>query len=376
MQLSFAQFTAFILLDFVLGGLLGWAVAALLGRRTSVQVAGEREKSGERVARMLSEVSTLVGHHGDAMKRFDAVRIELESSPERAGEHLAAAHAEASDVWSKMLESRARELGEAIEEGWDEVGPANEALAKYQTLAADYAAQIGDGTTNPLHCPIVGELISNLLVANEQLSSKLEEARSALVDTDEQLRAAHRNARIDPLTGLPNRRAFDEQFERLIAKHTRDPKRPFTLTMIDIDHFKKLNDVHGHATGDAMLKIVANVLLEQCRSSDHLSRWGGEEFAILSENTNERSASIMANRLRVKIAGSRLNNDGTTVSCTVSGGVAAWLPELGRERLLERADEALYESKSAGRNTVRVAAEVDPEAEQATTESSTTLQPA
>ena len=158
-------------------------------------------------------------------------------------------------------------------------------------------------------------------------------------------------ARTDALTGLANRRSWEEGLGRELARQPRTG-RPVTLLIVDLDHFKRLNDTHGHATGDTALAAVAAVLRTHARQSDVLARIGGEEFGLLLPDCDAAGGCLRADEIRKAIE--RLSGAWAT-PVTVSIGVAG-LPghaSTGAE-LMAAADAALYEAKRAGRNTVRV----------------------
>lgn len=160
----------------------------------------------------------------------------------------------------------------------------------------------------------------------------------------------------DALTGLANRRRFEEQIEEEIAR-TRRYAHPFCLIMVDIDHFKQVNDTFGHQAGDDALKAVGQMLLAGARANDTVSRYGGEEFAILLSETTIEKATEVANRLRAKVAQEEIPGVGRV---TISLGVAEFPLCAADAKLLKKtADDALYDAKRAGRNRV-VAAPARP----------------
>jgi diguanylate cyclase (GGDEF)-like protein len=169
----------------------------------------------------------------------------------------------------------------------------------------------------------------------------------------------HRLSNLDKLTGLPNRRAFEDRFEKLWANGALT-KTPLSLIVIDIDHFKRVNDLHGHLYGDDVLRRVAMLLPQALRVQEDLAvRFGGEEFVILLPNTKSGNAMLVAERVRklVEMAGTPASEhlSGTPKAlATVSCGVSTYLPDgkLSRERLLKTADRALYQAKESGRNRV------------------------
>ena len=157
-------------------------------------------------------------------------------------------------------------------------------------------------------------------------------------------------AATDGLTGIANRRSFERALEQEIARATRS-QLPLGLLMVDIDHFKALNDAHGHQVGDEVLREVARVIADCCRQFDTACRYGGEEFAVLLPGCDADSAARTARRLRVAIA--QLEG---AAPVTASLGVASWpVHAADAASLVQRADDALYASKRAGRNRVTVA---------------------
>ena len=166
-------------------------------------------------------------------------------------------------------------------------------------------------------------------------------------------------ATTDELTGLPNRRTFDERLEEVIARHRR-AQRSLGLIMLDIDHFKSVNDTYGHAVGDRVLEQVAGALENSVRQIDVPARFGGEEFAVILEEAERQEARMVAERIRSDVEAMTFEAASESFSCTVSLGVALWPSDAGeQEALVERADEALYASKEGGRNQVSVYAELD-----------------
>lgn len=164
--------------------------------------------------------------------------------------------------------------------------------------------------------------------------------------------ALSRVAFSDALTNLPNRRATQERFRQETARADRH-HQSFAMLMIDIDHFKRFNDVHGHLAGDAVLKHIASVLDSAKRAEDVLGRIGGEEFVLLLVDPAIHQAFVAAERLRQHVETSVLVYDGKTLSITISIGVAAY-PHDGADwnSVFAVADQRLYQSKSAGRNRV------------------------
>jgi diguanylate cyclase (GGDEF)-like protein len=155
----------------------------------------------------------------------------------------------------------------------------------------------------------------------------------------------------DMLTGLPNRRMGYQSLQRQIALARRG-QRPLSVCLWDIDHFKQINDTHGHTVGDEVLRSLSQRLRGHLRESDLLARWGGEEFLLMLPDTELPAALQVAERLRMAIASFPLTDN---VPVTASFGLSSYDGSESLEQLLHRADDALYSAKSAGRDRVVIA---------------------
>jgi diguanylate cyclase (GGDEF)-like protein len=161
-----------------------------------------------------------------------------------------------------------------------------------------------------------------------------------------------RDSRTDALTGLWNRRALDEQAPLQFSLSQRYAT-PLSVVMVDIDHFKRLNDEHGHATGDAALRHVAGVLRQGLRESDFIARYGGEEFAIFLPQTDLAGALMATERLRQIVADTPFTEGDRLIEVRVSMGIAQVRRDEHVGDVIARADAALLHAKQAGRNQVR-----------------------
>nr|WP_269089901.1 GGDEF domain-containing protein [Aquabacterium fontiphilum] len=158
----------------------------------------------------------------------------------------------------------------------------------------------------------------------------------------------------DPLTQLRNRRFAMEVAQHEAAVFERGG-RPLALLLCDIDHFKRINDQHGHDAGDAVLRAVAQALREGVREIDHVARWGGEEFLVLLPGTEVAEAEQVADRLREAVQRLEAGPRAGALAVTMTFGVSVLRPGEGVEQALARADQALYRGKEAGRNRVILA---------------------
>lgn len=162
-------------------------------------------------------------------------------------------------------------------------------------------------------------------------------------------------ASTDKLTGLFNRQAFAILMDKLRADYKREP-RPVAMLLVDVDHFKAINDRHGHATGDRVLGGVARQLLQELRQSDIVVRWGGEEFLVVLKNCDLAEAQLIAEKLRRGIEQARFEASGQPIAVTISVGVSQFSGDELPEQAISRADAGLYRAKHEGRNRVGVGA--------------------
>ncbi len=188
----------------------------------------------------------------------------------------------------------------------------------------------------PFHDEVVNLILQGCATAlSKQL--KIENLKNAAV--------------IDPLTGCYNRREFESQFKRHLANSKRHDSR-LSLFLMDLDHFKQINDNFGHPCGDLVLKQVASLVKENMRQGDILARYGGEEFVAILPETGKTKAMELADRLRSKIENLRLSYGNDLVRVTASFGVSAFCPGKDMDMLIQEADTMLYKAKLNGRNTV------------------------
>jgi len=195
--------------------------------------------------------------------------------------------------------------------------------------------------------PALTSITRHFALLRERLKSQRAQIKSALA-------RAETLATRDPLTNLINRAQMVEILNREITRSRRYAST-FSLALLDIDHFKRINDNHGHQTGDEVLIAFAG-LAEACqRQTDVIARWGGEEFLILMPQTGIDSAQLVITRLREATTGVRLSKTVEDLVVTTSVGIAQWRSDESLMQTLERADKALYAAKNAGRNRVELA---------------------
>ena len=200
------------------------------------------------------------------------------------------------------------------------------------------------------------ELTRAMVAQAKANEAQLRSTQAELTGLREHLAEAQRVADVDPLTELPNRRAFKRTLEAAITE-ARAVGRPMALAFCDIDHFKSVNDSHGHETGDRVLRFVAGLLAKEFARGATVGRFGGEEFVILLESKGAAAARRAVDACRDKLSGRHLYaaDGGTSIGyVTFSAGVTALGDTDASADLLRRADEALYRAKAGGRNRVLV----------------------
>ncbi len=190
----------------------------------------------------------------------------------------------------------------------------------------------------------VGERTRELSETNVRLQREIEARRQM----EEMLVQC---AQQDPLTGLMNRRAMMEQLYYQVGAYQRS-RKPIALLMVDIDHFKRINDRCGHQAGDTVLKSIAARIQSGIRKQDRMARWGGEEFLLLLPDTDARGAAVLAEKVRALVAGETVAAEGETVEATISIGVTEYRDAQSVDDFIRAADLNMYQAKRNGRNRV------------------------
>lgn len=201
----------------------------------------------------------------------------------------------------------------------------------------------------PVECQAavnLGEDVALVASASEitRLNQMLRDEQQALAKVNDKLREAVSH---DSLTGIWNRYRIEQELDKELAKARRQ-KSPFCVLLLDIDHFKQVNDTRGHETGDELLRHIACDVTGVLRQEDAIGRWGGEEFVVVATGASRADGLILAERIRKAI--SEVSIKQLPEGVTASIGVATWRPEDSRKELVARADKAMYAAKTGGRN--------------------------
>lgn len=258
---------------------------------------------------------------------------------------------------SETIRETGQSLERAIERLMGFVKEAGDGSAEYGEALENISGQLHENNTAAEMRSLVGAILAEtkkMSDRNDKLQTELVASTREVSELRETIDNARREALTDGLTGLPNRKAFDEAIRAMSAEAERD-ETALALLMLDIDHFKTFNDTFGHQLGDQVLRLVARTFTECIKGRDMAARYGGEEFAILLPETALENAVKLGDSIRETVAKKRIVNRQTGQSLgqiTLSVGVAIYRPGEPSTELIQRADEALYSAKRGGRNRV------------------------
>ncbi len=261
-----------------------------------------------------------------------------------------------SSVDEQALQDARRALSHIVESTRGSLGRVDDKSQAYQQTLGAAANQLVNTEGSENAADVIGKLIDETLrmqAASQSLQKELTEANEDLSRLRTEFKRVRRESLVDPLTGIQNRRAFDHSLAEYCEKAKADGVS-VCLLMVDIDHFKKVNDTHGHVVGDAVLKWVTESIDATIRGGDVLARYGGEEFAVLLPDTSMQGAEIVADNICSSIRNQKLRHgDNFQVGrITVSVGVAQFYSQEPEANFVKRADAALYRAKESGRNRV------------------------
>jgi len=274
-----------------------------------------------------------------------------------------------SEVYSRFLsdlrnEEAVRNAGEQVQNAIHNVSGMVEgvknATQTYGNTLSDVNTKIGTAKTQDelkAVMSVASESTRSMMQQNQRLEEMLRESSQIMDELKRDLEHVRREAMTDGLTGLANRKSFDNEIDR-VMQDASERRAVFSLLMLDIDYFKSFNDNFGHQVGDQVLRLVARTLKDGLKGKDIAARYGGEEFSIVLPDTDLSGAVIVGNALRKAVAGKDVINRSTGKvlgRITLSVGVAEFAGEKTAEQLIVRADEALYTAKHNGRNQVAAA---------------------
>lgn len=260
----------------------------------------------------------------------------------------------------QFIDEAIRKVQTAMTEISGIVRTSGDAHNEYNQVLQSRTESLAEATDVDVIKRVVADLVQEtreMVDKNAKLEEQLHSSSRELDKMRNDMQNLKQETMTDALTGMPNRKAFDTELKTR-AKEAMDKSRPMSLIMIDIDHFKVFNDTYGHQVGDQVLRLVARTLNEGLRPIEMLSRYGGEEFAVIAPALKLGEAEKLAEKLRQRIAAKDIINQTKNEklgSLSISLGVAQLHPGEPLTQLIERADHALYKAKAAGRNKVVIA---------------------
>jgi len=260
-------------------------------------------------------------------------------------------------VERQAIENTGQSLEEAIQKLIGFIDEAGEDSAQFSDALAEFSGELAANESAENARAIIASIVEQtkkVINRQDKLHADLVASTQEVEELRETIQSARREALTDALTGISNRKAFDEAV-RMMTKESQENQTGLCLMMLDIDNFKQFNDTYGHPLGDQVLRLVARTFQDCIKGRDIAARYGGEEFAILLPETDLAPAAKLADKIRETVANKRIVNrqSGQTLGqITLSAGVALFKTDETIEEFIHRADAALYTAKRSGRNRV------------------------
>jgi diguanylate cyclase len=314
-----------------------------------------------------------VGRENPALRKdVDALLGQKQKLTDESLEELWRRHCVPNGDPAVVLQASDR-LGKMMAELAQQMSNSDGDTKRFGTAIENFSSGLVEALGTPDVVTALREATRKMLVEtqrmagqNRALENQLQVAGSEITNLRSNLDEMRREAFTDPLTGVGNRKAFDQSLRDTIASAGESAK-PLTLIMVDVDHFKKFNDTHGHLLGDEVLKLLGRTLVSGVKGRDVVARYGGEEFAVVLPETPIAAGRIVADQLREALKSRRvlLRSTGKDLGrVTMSVGVAQWRAGESASAMIARADAALYHAKRSGRDRVCTEADV-PETSEA-----------
>lgn len=302
------------------------------------------------------------GENDELRKTIDAMLEKGESFSEEKNEALYQQFFTEKDE-NELMKLR-QDLQNVLETMLREISGMSGQTEKYETTISKFVEKLSANVPLKMIRSVVNELIVETKKVGrfgKALTEKLKETTEELETLQEEFERAKTEASVDFLTGVANRKAFDETLTNLVGE-SNAVSGDLCLLMVDIDHFKGFNDKYGHIVGDEVLKFVSKKIKQMVKGRDFIARYGGEEFALILPQTSLAGAKTVAENIRVFFAQARLKSTATSTKLgviTVSIGAASYRSGEALESFINRCDKALYFAKNTGRNRVATEAELD-----------------
>ncbi|MGR9114342.1 MAG: GGDEF domain-containing protein [Gammaproteobacteria bacterium] len=295
----------------------------------------------------------VVGNNKRLIAAVDALIKEKNTFDAETGLELYKRHV--CDGSLESFEKINQDLQRLIHETKQSVESTSQQASKAGDSFEEKAVSIESSSNLPEIKNIITEVVSetkNLAALSQSLKMELDEANEEMDRLRHELDLVKQTATLDALTGLFNRGSFDQTLIKIMEQ---SPRKNTCLSLLDLDHFKRINDNFGHLIGDEVLKYTASILKKLTEKGHFVARYGGEELAIIMPDTSLKKAMEISEKIRTALEQSKLkrkNNSESIGKITISIGIAALKPEDTVESFIMRADDALYKAKESGRNKV------------------------
>lgn len=297
------------------------------------------------------------GESHDLRREVDKRLASLRFIPPQEVEQLTAKYL--TVMTANKLASMVATSDNLMKEGREVIRRSHHHSKEYGSALQDQIEEIEANGDQAMDLSSLLSLTRDMAIRATEAQRDLQEASKQLVSLRQDLASATDRAETDQLTGLPNRWAFEKHFNEALdrAKHSYEP---LSVAFVDVDHFKKINDTHGHDTGDRVLRRIGTLLDKMNGSHCHVARHGGEEFVLLFTDTTAKGAFEKVDGVRQELAGHNFVNQETNQEIgkiTFSAGIAALDGDGDGRKMLRVADEALYKAKESGRNQCLIASD-------------------
>jgi len=246
-------------------------------------------------------------------------------------------------------------LEQVMREASEEVAQVNNEASDYTTLITQHSNTLSTDKDPQAMSLVLNQILQDtrsMVKSNKLIQERMQETNNEITKLKTELASVKEAAEQDALTGLKNRGAFDQKIKHIM---TSKEAKEVSLIMIDIDLFKRINDNFGHLVGDRVIRYISSLLTQLIDKKHFISRYGGEEFTVILEGVPAEDAQLLANKVRIAMANSKLQRKGshdTLGQVTLSAGIASLSVKDNAESFISRADKALYHAKETGRNKV------------------------
>jgi len=255
----------------------------------------------------------------------------------------------------ELQEKIQQTLEQVMRDASEEVSQANDEASDYTTLITQHSDTLSTDSDPHAMSLVLSQILQDtrsMVKSNTQIQERMQDTNNEIAKLKTELALVKEAADQDALTGLKNRGAFDQKIKQLLSmKGAND----CALIIIDIDHFKRINDSFGHLVGDRVIRYISSLLTQLIGDKHFISRYGGEEFTVILEGVPRQDVELLANKVRIAMANSKLQRKGsqdTLGQVTLSAGITSLSIDDNTESFIARADKALYQAKETGRNKV------------------------